>query len=55
MRKETRQEIEKIEGRVCPRWKTLPNHDCSECPDANQGCIMISPFRATDYINAIGE
>ena len=44
-------EIEKIKGRICPRWSTLPNHDCSECPNADESCIMLNPFRAEDYIN----
>ena len=24
------------------RWNKLPNHDCSECPDADENCIMIT-------------
>lgn len=41
----------KNKDRICPLWKTLPNHDCSECPHADGSCIMINPKRATDYIN----
>ena len=53
MNAKTQKIIEKIEGRTCPLWETLPNHDCSECPYANGGCIMINPFRAVDYINGL--
>ena len=27
--------------KICPLWKKLPNHNCSECPNANEDCIMI--------------
>ena len=45
------QKILKLKDRICPLWETLPNHDCSECPHADDSCIMINPNRATDYIN----
>ena len=25
----------------CSLWKKLPNGDCSECPNANEDCIML--------------
>ncbi len=44
-------DVEKLEKRGinyiqkpkdCPRWKHLPTHDCEECPDACETCIMIT-------------
>lgn len=27
--------------KTCPLWEKLPNHDCSECSNANEDCIML--------------